>query len=219
MKKILLLICLLTLTGCQNPAKNLKTNIFGDLWDKWVIQKDTDLIKNRSSVLDSLNNYQEFEKLNDDLENLREFLINGGYETDTKIPLEKNNEKFMLKDLNNLFCKEVFKDDKVEKLDCFSQGPVDNSPVFCFDRNNEPAKNINEIKYCEFRGKNKFNEGLMKISDKNNETVIQELQNSLQIFQKNSSNKKSLEKELQLLKKNIKTTCLKQRVSLSCGFQ
>ena len=217
MRKIITILVLVLLTGCTNPAK-LQTNIFGDLWDKLVVQEDEDIIKNTNTVLNSLNNYEKFAELNDKLDSLKEFLITGeSFTAEEKIPLEKTDNKFYIKDLSKIQCVEQGNEKKAK---CFVLGETQSLPVVCFDNREQELENLNQqIKYCEFREKTEFQEGLMKIADQNNENLINELRESFKIFNKSNLSKKSLEKELKKLKKNIDTVCAKQRTDIECGIK
>ena len=151
MKKLFFVLCLVILTGCQNPAKNLQANIFGDLWDKYVVQENEDILKSRTSFHDDLNNYEEFAELNAKLDDLQNFLVLGQDETDDS-------------------------------------------------------------------GETEFQEGLMKLADKNNEALSEEFRGIINTFQKGNSSQESLEKEFKKLKSNIKRLCNKQKTSVNCGF-
>lgn len=150
MKKIIVVMSLIILSGCSNPAKNLQTNIFSDLWDTYVTKKDTTIIKNFISSNEVKHSQQEFAKLNNEISDLRNFLVLG---------------------------EEITTSD----------------------------------------GETVFREGLMKISDKNNEKLINELKKSFDTLD-GSGNQKSLKKEIKEMKKNINKICLQQKVSVNCNL-
>ncbi len=215
MKKLFFVLCLVILTGCQNPAKNLQANIFGDLWDKYVTEQDEHIMVTRTKFYSDLYNYRVFAELNDKLDNLHNFLIVGKYETSTdKISLKNIDDSFRVIDLEAVFCEEG-----KEKVQCFIQGETQKNKVFCFNDNDEELTAVDEkIKYCESREKNEFQEGLMKLADKNNEALIEEFRGIIDTFQKDASSQKSLEQEFKKLKSNINRVCQKQKVSVNCGF-
>lgn len=63
-------------TGCS-VSQNLQTNIFQDIWNEFVTDKDTSIGNNRTSVINTQATQDVFTELNNHIDELRQYLIIG----------------------------------------------------------------------------------------------------------------------------------------------
>jgi hypothetical protein len=148
MKKIFIIFSSIILFGCSTIS-GLKANMFQDLWNKYVIDENTHIVKNISDKFTTNDNYESFYELDREINELRNFLILG----------EKIND----------------------------QGETELV----------------------------FKDGLMKISGRNNEKIINQMKEIIDIIDENGEGE-SLTAAIKEVSKNIKKTCLKQKVDIEC---
>lgn len=217
MKKVLIIFSLIFLSGCTNPAKNLKANIFADLWNEYVVEKDLSVLVNKTTHKVTQNTERKFEELNDEIYDLRKFLILGENETTTGLKLKKFDHSSIIKNPTRIFCVE-----EKEEINCFAVKYNDNLPVNCYESSKfkEKIKATKDSKeFCTYTGEVIFKEGLMKIAGENNDNLVSQFKEILKLISGKNILKKSLLREVKKIKKDINKTCKKQKTSKKCGLQ